>query len=100
MCAPPPRGHAVPNRNIVVIGGSAGALTTLTSFLEQVPATLPATIFVVLYRHPTSGNWLGELLTRHTRWPVTAPSNEPFQPQHIYVAQPDLHLMLKDGSVL
>lgn len=90
----------MPNRNIVVIGGSAGALTTLTRLLEQLPSSLPAAILVVLHRHPTSGNWLGELLTRHTRWPVTSPSCEPIQSQHIYVAQPDLHLMVKDDIVL
>lgn len=88
------------NRNIVVVGGSAGALTTLTGLLEKLPETLPAAIFVVLHRHPTSDSWLTELLARHTRWPVKAPAHEPVEQQRIYVAQPDQHLLVKDGVVL
>lgn len=88
------------NRNIVVVGGSAGALTTLTGLLDQLPDTLPAAIFVVLHRHPTGDSWLREVLARHTRWPVKAPTEEPVAQQRIYVAQPDLHLILKDDVVV
>lgn len=37
------------NRDLVVIGGSAGAIPPLTTILRSLPATLPAAILVVIH---------------------------------------------------
>jgi len=42
------------NRNIIVIGGSAGASPVLQSILRKLPADLQAAVFVVLHI-PTDG---------------------------------------------
>src|SRR4051812_47534825 len=37
-------------RNVVVVGGSAGAIEATTSLMSRLPSDLPATLFVVIHR--------------------------------------------------
>jgi two-component system chemotaxis response regulator CheB len=53
-------------RDIIVIGGSAGALRPLRRILRALPTGLPAAIFVVIHTSPESTGVLPELLTRHS----------------------------------
>ena len=52
------------NRDIIVIGGSAGATAPLKEILARLPTTIPAAIFIVLHR-PAHG--IGILSTRGKR---------------------------------
>lgn len=89
-------------RNIVVVGGSAGAAPAVTAVLHALPADFPGTIFVVLHYAPTSGeDWLARLFAEQTRLSVQSPTDERrIEPGTIYIAQPDRHLIIKDGRVL
>jgi two-component system, chemotaxis family, protein-glutamate methylesterase/glutaminase len=87
------------NRNIVVVGGSAGAYRALEGLVTSLPATLEAALFVVLHVQPTDQNWLADRLARLTPLKVRAPVDEPISNGQLYVATPDKHLMLSSGRV-
>jgi len=90
----------MPGRDIVVIGGSAGALPALIQLVKELPADLPAALFVVIHSSPHARSHLAEILSRAGPLPaVGARDGEPVQPGRIYVAQPDRHLLLQDGHV-
>ncbi|MEE4210781.1 MAG: chemotaxis protein CheB [Parvularcula sp.] len=89
----------------IVIGGSAGAFTSLKSLLSNLPNDLPATIFVVL--HAGTGNRLrtSELLQPHCSLPlkvavdgmVPAPGEVIFAPQDFHMLIGENHLHLRRG---
>jgi two-component system chemotaxis response regulator CheB len=87
--------------DIIVIGGSAGGVEALMYICGSLPADLPASVFVVQHISPTSKSVLPGLLTRAGPLPARHPvDGETIQPGHIYVAPPDLHLLLRDGQIL
>src|SRR5260370_16084130 len=91
--------HPTANRDILVIGASAGGLDALRTILAGLPADLPAAIFVVL--HVGKASHLVPVLDRAGPLPVRpAVSGEPFQQGHIYVAPPGKHLLLHDDHIL
>ncbi len=87
-------------RDIVVIGGSAGAVDAVIELVRGLPADLPAAVFVVIH-FPTDAssvlpkilNRAGALAARH------AVDGEPVCPGIIYVAPPNRHMLLGDGRV-
>lgn len=86
--------------DIVVIGGSAGALDPLRRLLLLLPKGLPASVFVTLHIPPDYPSILPELLGASGVWSAHHPSErEPVQPGHVYVAPPDLHLVIEPGYV-
>jgi len=90
----------VTGRDIVVIGGSAGGVTALREIVAGLPKRLPATLFVVVHRPSASPSRLPELLNKLDTLPSShAVDQQRFQPGHIYVAPPDRHLLLSDGTM-
>jgi two-component system chemotaxis response regulator CheB len=90
----------MPGRDIVVIGTSAGGVQVLSELVRGLPAGFPATLFVVCHlpgefrsNLPDILSRNGSLLARHAR------HGEPFYPGHIYIAPPDYHLLLGEGTV-
>src|SRR4051794_41939649 len=65
-------------RDIVVMGASAGGVETLAELVSGLPAEFPASIFVVLHVLPTAHSVLPEILDRAGPLPAGAapPSNE------------------------
>src|SRR5436309_10972878 len=87
-------------RDVVVIGASAGGVEALETLVRPLPPELPATIFVVLHVLPTGTSVLHKLLSRAGDLPAThARNGEIFERGHIYVAPPDHHLLLQDGVI-
>lgn len=85
--------QSLPTRDIVVIGGSAGALEPLRTILSRLPGDLPAAVFVTL--HITENSTLTSLLGRAANMPVHWASDKAsFARGHIYVAPADHHLLL------
>jgi two-component system chemotaxis response regulator CheB len=90
---PPPAPTA--QRDIVVMGASAGGVETLAELVSGLPAEFPAAIFVVLHLLPSGRSVLPEILARSGPLPATAAiGDEGIERGRIYVAPPDRHLLL------
>jgi two-component system chemotaxis response regulator CheB len=86
--------------DIIVIGASVGGVEALSNLVAQLPEDLPATIFVVQHIFPTSTSQLAQILDRTGPLPATVAQDcESFERGHIYVAQPDHHLLVKQGCL-
>ena len=89
----------VQTRDLVVIGGSAGALAVIQRILSDLPSDMPAAIFVAI--HLGAISHLPEILGRNTSLPVIAgASGMRIERGRVYVAVPDLHLMMHDHHLL
>jgi two-component system chemotaxis response regulator CheB len=89
-----------PRRDIIVIGGSAGAIEALKIILRGLPASLDAAIFVVIHLSPEATSNLPLILTRAGHLRARHPMNgERYQRAVVYVAPPDRHMVLNDGTV-
>src|SRR4051812_4753792 len=90
----------MPTHDIIVIGGSAGALVSLRKILQDLPSHFPAAIFVVIHTSPHSPSVLPHLLTK--AGPLRADAavdGASISAGRIYVAPPDHHLLLEPGRV-
>src|SRR5688572_28364020 len=88
------------NRDVVVIGGSAGGIEVLVDLVSALPADLRAAIFVVVHRAPNGTDLLPEILSRRGALPARHPlHDERTAPGSIYIAPPDNQLLLRPGSV-
>jgi two-component system chemotaxis response regulator CheB len=68
--------------------------------VSGLPRDLPAAIFVVLHVSPRGTSKFPEILTRAGCIPAAhALDKEPIRPGHIYVAPPDFHLLLRNGTI-
>jgi two-component system chemotaxis response regulator CheB len=82
------------NRNIVVIGGSAGALEPLREIFSRLPVDLRASIYIVLHVSEQS-KFLPSLIGKAGHLQVEwAKDKTPIEPGRAYVAVPDSHLLL------
>jgi two-component system chemotaxis response regulator CheB len=88
-------------RDIVVIGGSAGCIGPLKSLVSSLPADLPAAIFITVHVSPEAPSILPAILSRAGQIPAVHPlDRQPIMKSTIYVAPPDHHLLIEDGCVL
>jgi chemotaxis response regulator CheB len=90
----------MPDRDIVVVGASAGGVEALVGLAASLPADLPAAVFVVLHLPATGTSALPDILSRHGPLAAThVKDGEPIENGRIYVAPPDHHLLLRTGHV-
>jgi len=88
------------NRDIVVIGASAGGIEALTKLVRTLPGNLPAALFVVLHMPADIPSLLPEILSRVGALPASHPADGmTITPGQIYVAPPDHHLLVERGYV-
>ena len=88
------------NRDIIVMGASAGGLPAFNGIIKQLPHDLNAAVFIVWHVSPYSRSMLPEILSRAGKLEVKHPADgESIQPGKIYVARPDRHLLLEAGRV-
>lgn len=88
------------NRDIVVIGASAGGVECLTELMRALPADFPAAIFVVLHVSPHSVSVLPHILQRAGQLPALhAQDGDPILRGRVYVAPPDHHLLLQEHCI-
>lgn len=86
--------------DIIVIGASAGGIETLKDIVHDLPADLPAAVFIVVHLAPGSTSVLPAILSRYGPLPAVHPEDrQPIKHGLIYVAPPDLHLLVKPGHV-
>lgn len=85
---------------VVVIGASAGGLQALTAIVERLPASLSACVLVVVHSSPNGQGVLPQILERVSALPVAfAAKGDPVEAGRIYIARPDLHLIVDDSRV-
>lgn len=86
------------DRDLVVIGASAGGVEALKRVVAGLPADLPAAVCVVLHLAPGSPSALAQILERAGDLPCRAASDgERLRSGQILVAPPDHHLVIEDG---
>lgn len=86
--------------DIIVIGASAGGVKVLSQLARGLPAALPAAIFVTTHMPAMSTSILPEILSRSGPLLARAARDgEVIYPGHIYVAAPNHHLLLEDGTI-
>jgi two-component system, chemotaxis family, protein-glutamate methylesterase/glutaminase len=87
-------------RDIVVIGGSAGAIEGLQTIIRGLPPELSASIFIVIHSSPEAPGYLASIVSRECKLPVKqAVDQEAIVRGQVYVAKADHHLLLKNGKV-
>ncbi len=86
--------------DVIAIGASAGGVEVLLNLASELPASLPASVFVVVHSSPTFGSHLPELMTARGRLPASHPLHgERIKPGEIFVAPPDMQLVVRPGFV-
>jgi two-component system chemotaxis response regulator CheB len=89
-----------PPLDLVVLGASAGGVRALSDVVRALPADFPAAVLIVLHVAPSSASMLPQILDRASVLPVAAARDgEHIEAGHVYVAPPDLHLVVEDGSL-
>jgi two-component system, chemotaxis family, protein-glutamate methylesterase/glutaminase len=88
-------------RDIIVIGSSAGGVHALQELVAALPADFGASIFVVQHVAARFPSILPHILTQRGPLIATHPvDNEEIRPGRIYVAPPDLHMLIEDHRLL
>jgi two-component system chemotaxis response regulator CheB len=85
----------------IVIGTSAGGIEALSIVLPGVPATLRASIFIVIHLPRRRPSLVVDLFQTKCARPVReAEDKERVEPGTVYFAPPDYHLLLDAGPQL
>jgi two-component system CheB/CheR fusion protein len=92
MTTPPPN-------FIVGIGGSAGALNAYKALLDDLPPDTGMAFVIISHMNPTANSQLAQILSRHTKMPVTvAAMMMPIQRDHVYVIPPNADLLIEGDT--
>jgi two-component system, chemotaxis family, protein-glutamate methylesterase/glutaminase len=92
-------GNEQRRRDIIVIGGSAGALDAILNIAGAFPQEFTGSIFVVSHIGANRSH-LPELLTSAGSLPAVHPEDgEPIRPGRIYVAPPDRHMLVTPDGI-
>ena len=87
-------------RDIVVIGASAGGIQALTTLVAGLPRDFLASVLVVVHIPPYVISRLPEILSRSGPLPAAhAQQGEAIEPGRIYIAPPDRHLLVRGGWI-
>jgi len=87
--------------DIIVIGGSAGALDALHAILPALPASFALPIVLVLHIPSNKPSYLTQVLGARCALHVKeAEDKEPLAPGTLYVAPPDYHVLIEKRRCL
>lgn len=90
----------LPNRDVIVIGGSAGGIDVLRLIVRQLEADLPASVLIVIHRGVHGPNLLAPILEAEGALPaVIAEERQPLEHGRIYVAPNDRHLLIAHNHI-
>jgi two-component system chemotaxis response regulator CheB len=96
----PARDSPVVQRDLIVIGASAGGVQALQELVSQLPPELPASVLVVLHLMSAGTSVLDSILGRAGDLPATqARDGERLERGHIYCAPPDFHMLLRGPQI-
>ncbi len=97
----PARADARHDVELVVVGGSAGALDALTALLRGLPAGWRLPIAVVVHLPREGPSALAEVLAAHTPLAVVeAEDKQPLSARTLHVARAGYHLLVDAGPAL
>src|SRR4051812_42328702 len=86
---------------ILALVASAGGIAALANILARLPRSLDVPVVVVLHLARAHPSILAELLGRATALPVhEATQGTVVVAGHVYVAPPDVHLLVRGGSIV
>jgi two-component system chemotaxis response regulator CheB len=93
-------GENTQERDIVVVGASAGSLEPLRQIVARLRPDSPIAMFVVVHVLPTGQSRLPLILSRAGRLPVRhAHNGDRIERGRVLVAPPDRHLLLEHSGV-
>jgi two-component system, chemotaxis family, protein-glutamate methylesterase/glutaminase len=85
---------------VAALVASAGGLAAILRVLAELPASLPASVVVLLHLNPAYRSVLGEILGRQTALVVRqAIQGDKLRQGFVYVAPPDAHLVLAGDAL-
>lgn len=85
---------------IIAIGASAGGIRSLRDVLPDLPIIPDCCILVVVHLAPTQKSFLPDVLRRGGRWTMKqAQDGETIRAGVVYIAPPDLHLVLSGNRL-
>src|SRR5215813_4433899 len=88
------------NRDLVVIGASAGGIEALQRILAALPRKLDAAILIVLHTSSHAGSLLPQIMQRATRLPENHPEDgDRIEKGKVYITPPDHHMSV-EGNLL
>jgi two-component system, chemotaxis family, protein-glutamate methylesterase/glutaminase len=88
------------HRDIVTIGGSAGAIPALEKLIAGLAPDFPAAVFIVVHTAASPRAGFPELINQAgALHAVAARDGATFEPGWVYVAPADTHLLLLDGGI-
>lgn len=87
---------------VIVVGASAGGLKALSEFVAQLETGMDAAVFIVMHLSRTSiSDFLMLQLQKFTSLPCeVATHGAEIETGHIYIAPPDVHLLIKKETIL
>ena len=85
---------------LLMLGASAGGVQALCEVVRALPARLDAAVFAVLHISPYGRSAMPAILSRCGPLTAVHPTDgEAIRPGCIYVAPPDLHMIVEPGVV-
>lgn len=94
------RTKALPKRDLIVIGGSAGALEAVQVLTRTLPKDFDAAMLVVLHTSNHAGSLLPQIVSRAGKIPAIHPVDDtPIEKGRIYIAPPDYHMIVDAGRI-
>src|SRR5262245_32053076 len=95
------RHDITPQFDVVAIGASAGGVEALHAVASALPADFPVPVLIVQHMDPRHKSMLAGLLARRCRLRVKqAVQDEEMEGGTIYIAQPDMHLIVRAGRLV
>jgi two-component system chemotaxis response regulator CheB len=93
-------GAQTQQRDLIVIGASAGGVDALQELVRDLPPEFAAAVLVVLHVASTGTSVLPQILARQGPLPATfARDREALRRGQIYVAPADHHMLVHDGHI-
>jgi two-component system, chemotaxis family, CheB/CheR fusion protein len=84
----------------VGIGASAGGVSALQQFFQQIPPDTGAAYVVIVHLEPNHASELAEILAHKTQMPVQQVNRKaPLEPNKIYVIPPNRRLLITDHEI-
>ncbi len=88
------------NRDLVVVGASAGGVEVLQHLLRALPRSLDAAIMIVLHTSRGADGFLAQVMQRASQLPSSHPEDRTrIEKGKVYVARPDFHMIVEGGLI-